>query len=271
MPAERDAERAEARRSEIARGLGAGGFFAISSRDLAELVADGLDTAPLVKRLHGHRRSAAEILPKRRASCRARARSPGADRVEVPFARPRSRRTAAVRGQAGPDRLGALSGALRSCRRVDGHPAVHQPLRRRRRERGRGPERPEPDPGFRSAHTRAPAHAALDRPRVYGSHSGHRGPPRRIGIRGAPSPCRARPLFSSALGRASLTARRLRRSSRRRGAGWSSRSCARCPRARGSGLPPCWRERSSPRSSVSTAGPLCARSSSCRFSRSSRC
>lgn len=82
----RDAARAEARRTEIARGLGAGGFFAISAVELAELVTDGLETASLVRRLQAtdepllksYRRAA--LLASRVAGV------PSADRVEVSFA-----------------------------------------------------------------------------------------------------------------------------------------------------------------------------------------
>jgi galactokinase/mevalonate kinase-like predicted kinase len=83
---ERDAARAEARRTEIARGLGAGGFFAISAPDLSELVADGLDTASLVSRLHA---TDDPLLKSYRSAALLAARVPGvtsADRVEVPFA-----------------------------------------------------------------------------------------------------------------------------------------------------------------------------------------
>ncbi|MGA2977846.1 MAG: L-fucokinase [Spirochaetia bacterium] len=82
----RDAARAEARRTEIARGLGAGGFFAISAQELAELVSEGLDTASLVKRFQA---TDEPLLKSYRSAALLAAGVPGvpsADRVEVPFA-----------------------------------------------------------------------------------------------------------------------------------------------------------------------------------------
>jgi galactokinase/mevalonate kinase-like predicted kinase len=82
----RDAERSEVRRAEIARGLADGGFFAIPASDFAELAANGLDTAALVRRC----RQTDEPLVKayRVAVLRAAkvADVPAADRIEVPFA-----------------------------------------------------------------------------------------------------------------------------------------------------------------------------------------
>ena len=84
--ADRDAARAEARRTEIGRGLGAGGFFAITAQELGELVADGLDTASLVKRLQS---TDDPLLKSYRSAALRAARVPGvpaAERVELPFA-----------------------------------------------------------------------------------------------------------------------------------------------------------------------------------------
>jgi galactokinase/mevalonate kinase-like predicted kinase len=85
--ADRDAARADARRREIARGLSAGGFFSVPAQELAELAADGLDTASLVKRME----ATDEPLLKayRCAALLAAGVSgvPPAARVEVPFAR----------------------------------------------------------------------------------------------------------------------------------------------------------------------------------------
>jgi galactokinase/mevalonate kinase-like predicted kinase len=82
----RDGERAEARRMEIARGMEARGFFAIPARELAELVADGLDTEALVRRFQA---TDEPLLKSYRSAALLAARVPGipgADRVEVPFA-----------------------------------------------------------------------------------------------------------------------------------------------------------------------------------------
>jgi galactokinase/mevalonate kinase-like predicted kinase len=82
----RDASRAEARQTEIARGLGAGGFFAISAQELAELVDAGLDTASLLRRF---RATDEPLLKSYRSAALIAARVPGVvsmDRVEVPFA-----------------------------------------------------------------------------------------------------------------------------------------------------------------------------------------
>ena len=82
----RDTGRAEARRMEIARGLGAGGFFALSALDFAELASVGLDTASLVKRLQA---TDDPLLKSYRSAVLRAARVPGVpsvDRVEVPFA-----------------------------------------------------------------------------------------------------------------------------------------------------------------------------------------
>ena len=82
----RDRERWEARRLEMVQGLQAGGFFAIPAIELVELVKDGLNTAPLVKRCA----ETDEPLLKayRSAALRAARVSgvPPVDRVEVPFA-----------------------------------------------------------------------------------------------------------------------------------------------------------------------------------------
>ena len=82
----RDLERSVVRRAEIARGLATGGFFAVPAQDLAELVADGLDAAVLVRRCS----QTDEPLVKayRGAVLRAAgaAGAPTADRIEVPFA-----------------------------------------------------------------------------------------------------------------------------------------------------------------------------------------
>ncbi len=84
--AARDSERLEARKIEMKRGLENGGFFSMPAMDLAELVKDGLDPAPLV------RRCAATDEPLLKAYRSAALRGahvphvPVADRVEVPFA-----------------------------------------------------------------------------------------------------------------------------------------------------------------------------------------
>jgi fucokinase / fucose-1-phosphate guanylyltransferase len=84
--AARDAERRDARRQEMARGLKAGGFFAIPASELAELVSDGLNPASLVKRCA----ETDEPLLKAYRSAALRAANvggvPAVDRVEVPFA-----------------------------------------------------------------------------------------------------------------------------------------------------------------------------------------
>jgi galactokinase/mevalonate kinase-like predicted kinase len=83
---DRDAARAETRRGEIARGLGAGGFFSVPALEFAELVVDGLDTASLVKRLET---TDEPLLKAYRSAVLLAARVPGVhavDRVEVPFA-----------------------------------------------------------------------------------------------------------------------------------------------------------------------------------------
>lgn len=82
----RDAERSEARREEAVRGIRGGGFFAIAAEEFAELVKDGLDPAPLVRRFA----STDEPLLKAYRSAVLRAARvagvPPADRVDVPFA-----------------------------------------------------------------------------------------------------------------------------------------------------------------------------------------
>jgi galactokinase/mevalonate kinase-like predicted kinase len=84
--AARDAERAEARRRDIARGIENGGFFAIPSVEFADLARGDLDVAALV------RRCAATDEPLLKAYRSAALRAAGVDgvppveRVEVPFA-----------------------------------------------------------------------------------------------------------------------------------------------------------------------------------------
>jgi galactokinase/mevalonate kinase-like predicted kinase len=82
----RDQERLEARRAEMTQGLQNGGFFAIPVRDLAELVENGLDADPLIRRCT----ATDEPLLKAYRSATLRGAGvrgvPMADRVEVPFA-----------------------------------------------------------------------------------------------------------------------------------------------------------------------------------------
>src|SRR5208337_2960853 len=82
----RDASRAEARQQEIARGLRDGGFFSVPAKDLARLVADGLDAAPLVRRCAA---TDDPLLKAYRSAALVAANVKGAvhaDRVEVAFA-----------------------------------------------------------------------------------------------------------------------------------------------------------------------------------------
>jgi fucokinase / fucose-1-phosphate guanylyltransferase len=82
----RDAERAEARKREVARGMENGGFFAIPSVEFADLLAYGLDVGSLV------RRCATTDEPLLKAYRSAALRAAGVsgvaavERVEVPFA-----------------------------------------------------------------------------------------------------------------------------------------------------------------------------------------
>ncbi len=82
----RDSERSEARRKKIAHGIEAGGFFAVPAMEFTELVNDGLDVAPLVRRCGA---TDEPLLKAYRSAVLRAARVSGvppADRVEVPFA-----------------------------------------------------------------------------------------------------------------------------------------------------------------------------------------
>jgi galactokinase/mevalonate kinase-like predicted kinase len=84
--ADRDASRAEARQQEIARGLQEGGFFSVPAKELALLIAGGLDAAPLVRRCAA---TDDPLLKAYRSAALVAALVKGAlhaDRVEVPFA-----------------------------------------------------------------------------------------------------------------------------------------------------------------------------------------
>jgi galactokinase/mevalonate kinase-like predicted kinase len=82
----RDEERENVRGRELSRRLRAGGFFAVPALDFADLVADGLETADLVKRCS----ATDDPLLKGYRSAVLRAAhvngAPSVDRVEVPFA-----------------------------------------------------------------------------------------------------------------------------------------------------------------------------------------